>query len=91
MAFAEDFTEFLDVDGFAIVATFDGNDVTGILDREYVEVEGIESNRPVFLCASSDVSGYSRGAVVVAGGITYALVTKMPDGTGVDMVVLEGP
>ena len=91
MAFAEGLADFFDTDGFAIVATFDGNDVTGILDKEYVEIEGIESNRPVFLCASSDVSGYSRGAVIVASGITYTLVTKEQDGTGVTMVVMEGP
>jgi hypothetical protein len=91
MALEEDFTDFLDEDDFAIVATFNGNDVTGILDREYVEIEGIESNRPVFLCSESDVSGYTRGAVIVAGGTTYSLVTKEPDGTGMAMVVMEGP
>lgn len=91
MAFAEDFTDFLDTDGFAVVATFNGISVTGILDKEYVEIEGIESNKPVFLCASSDVAAYSRGAVIVVSGITYSLVTKETDGTGVTMVVMEGP
>lgn len=91
MAFEEDFTDFLDDDDFAIVATFNGNNVTGILDKEYVSVNGIESNKPVFVCSSADASPYSRGDVVIADGTTYSLVTKEQDGTGMTMVILEGP
>ena len=89
MAFAEDFTDFFDVDEFGVVATFDGNDVTGIFDNEYVEVEGIESKKPVFLCSTSDVTTYNRGAVVVINSVNYSLITKEQDGTGVTLCILE--
>lgn len=87
--FTEDLTGFFDVGDFASAATFNGNTVNGIFDNEYVEVEGIESKRPVFLCETSDVSAYSRGATVIVEGATYSLVTKEQDGTGVTMCILE--
>ena len=33
MAFAEDFTDFFDVDEFGVVATFDGNDLIMNMSR----------------------------------------------------------
>lgn len=89
MAFAEDYGDFFDVDDFADGATFDGAPVNGIFDHEYVEIEGIESKRPVFHCATSDVSAYSRGSAVVVNGSNYSLVTKEPDGTGTSLCILE--
>jgi hypothetical protein len=89
MAFVEDFSDFANVDDFAITVTFNGDDVDGIFDHAYVEVGGIESRRPVFQCATADVSAYPRDTPVVINGVNYKTVTQEPDGTGWSLVVLK--
>lgn len=88
MALTEDPTIYFDTDGFAVTANYNsGTTVEGILDTGYVEVQGKESERPMFTCAASDVSGVNHGKSLVVGGTTYSVVGVQPDQTG-DFVTL---
>ena len=89
MAFAEDFSEFLDTDDFAINATISGSSVSGILDEAFIEVAGIEGVHPTFACANADVQGVGHGASVVIGSTTYHVIGIQVDGTGMVELVLE--
>jgi hypothetical protein len=64
MAFAEDVTDFIDPDDFAVVASIDGEPVNGIFDRAYVDVNGVDSLRPTFYCALDDVLSITQGVTV---------------------------
>lgn len=76
----EDASDFLILDDFSVTANYNsGTTVNGILDRAYVEVQGTESNRPVFTCALADVSGVNHGKSLVVGGTTYSVVGVQPD------------
>ena len=80
--FTEDADDFLDVDEFAITANYDGGTtVTGIFSQEYVEVSGVESKRPVFLCEAADVSDVAHGKSLIVSGTTYSVVGVQPDET----------
>lgn len=80
MSFTEDADDFLILDDFAVTANYNsGTTVTGIFSEEYVEVSGIESRRPTFLCELSDVSAVAHGKSLVVDGTTYSVVGVQPD------------
>lgn len=82
MAITEDATEFLVTDDFAVTANYEsGTSVNGIFSKGYVEVQGVESERPMFTCALSDVSGIAHGKSLVVDGTTYSVVGVQPDET----------
>ena len=82
MAFDEDPSEFLVLDDWAVTANYDsGTTINGILNKDYVEVQGTEAYRPVFRCASSDVSDVAHGKSLVVNGTTYSVVGVQPDET----------
>ncbi len=82
MSFTEDATEFIDTDGFADTATYNTTTINGIFGNEYVEVLGSESTRPVFTCATSDVSSAAHGDSLVVNGTTYEVVGVQQDLVG---------
>ena len=89
MAFVENLAEFFDTDDFAHAATVDGVEVLGYFDSEFVEVNGVESKRPIFMCATSDVSGVTHADPVVYDATNYEIVGIQHDGTGVTVLVLS--
>lgn len=63
--------------------------INGIFDREYVEINGVESYSPVFICQSSDVPNANHGARMTINSIVYTVVGVQPDGAGISMLILE--
>ena len=89
MAFAEDFTEFLSTDDFAVDALFSGVRVSGIFDESFIEVQGVEGLHPVFTCPQSDVVGIAHGSALTIGGVIYHVHGVQRDGTGMVTLILE--
>ena len=83
-----------DVDRLNILTAFGsdivvaGSTVTGIVDKEYREVGGIESEYMVADCRSIDVSGVTHGASVVHGAINFEIVGVEDDNEGITTFVL---
>lgn len=73
---------------FGTSVTTDTSTITGILDREYREVGGIESEYPVLDCRAEDVSGLSHGDEIIADSMTFEIVGIENDGTGMTLLVL---
>ena len=74
---------------FATTATVGGISISGILDREYAEVNGVEGYAPTLLCKESDTSSIPVGAVISVAGQSYKVMAKRPDGTGMTTIILE--
>lgn len=90
MAFTEDLGEFLDTThGFAEIATFGGNDVTGIFLNDYAEGDMTAGTKPIFAAKTADVQAYARGTAVVVRGVNYKLAEHQPDVSGMTRVILE--
>lgn len=94
MAFTEDMSDFFDLDGFAVAATYtpaggSALTVSGIPDDEYVDAQGVESSGPVFRCAADDVSGVAHGDALEISGTPYTVHGVQPDGTGEMLLILE--
>jgi hypothetical protein len=93
MAFEEDFSAFFGANDFAVAAIIDSRTVKGIFDNDYATVRGelgdVESNRPVFMCASADVANVIYGDTAKIDGTSYTVRGFHPDGTGVTMLILE--
>ena len=87
--FTEDLTDFIDVDDFAVAAVVDGSAVNGILSNEFVMVDFVESQKPVFDCPSADIVGVAHGDTVTIGIDTYKVRGIQPDGTGMTRLILE--
>jgi hypothetical protein len=75
-------------------------DVSGIFDRDFVEVRGVESYRPVLTVRKEDIyepgqlqnDTYRATSVNVAteyGGNGYDIVGYQHDGTGMVVLILE--
>jgi hypothetical protein len=85
----EDLDDFFDEEEFANEAQWSGTTVLGIFDTEYAEIMGVEGIRPVFLCRASLVASAAHGDAITIAGITYHIVGKHPDGTGLIHLILE--
>ena len=84
-----DRAEFLNTDDFAVVATYQGASINGIFGNEFVEINGIESSRPIFLATAADVPDDPHGNTIVIDSINYLIVGHQPDGTGLITLILE--
>lgn len=85
-----DYSAFFSTDDFGVAGTYDGSTtVNGIFDSDYVEINGVEAKRPVFMCKASEVSGVVHGKTLVANSKSYVVRGVQPDGTGLTMLVLE--
>lgn len=89
MAFTEEFDEFFDVNDFGIAITIDGSSVIAIFDHEYVEVNGVDSRRPVIQFESAAKSGAAQGDAVVINSINYVIEVIEPDGQGLTSAILR--
>ena len=89
MAFTEEFDEFFDVDDFGILITIDGSSVTAIFDHEYVEVNGVDSRRPVIQFEAAAKADAAKGDAVVVNSINYVIEVIEPDGQGLTSAILR--
>jgi len=79
MAFEESISDFIDVDEFADEALIDNECVNGIFDRVYVNVGEVDSLKPTFYCALSDVVDLVQGGSVVVNDDSFTLADKQPE------------
>ena len=87
--FTEDLTDFLDPDDFAVQAVYLGQNVNGILDREFVMVLDMEAEHPTFTCRAADVSNAAHGDAITVNSTAYTVVGLQPDGTGITKLILQ--
>ena len=85
----ENLDMFLNTDDFASTVTVGSVSITGILDREYAEVNGVEGYAPTLLCTESDTSSIYIGSQLEVEGQAYKVMAKRPDGTGMTTLILE--
>lgn len=62
---------------------------TAVLDREFVEVQGIEGENPVLTCRTSDVPGLNHGDSLTVNSTGYTVRGIQHDGNGLTVIVLE--
>jgi hypothetical protein len=87
MAFEEDKSEFFKE--FGIVAKWNGVEVTGILERRYIESSMIQGEAPVFTCDQDDVTDIAQGDAVVVNKTSYVVREYKADGDGFIDLILE--
>ena len=90
----DDLTDLFQADDFASAATFGGSTINVIFDREYlgVDVGGeveVESNSPILYAATTDVAAAVHGSTIAIGGVTYTVIGREDDNTGVTMLRLR--
>ena len=83
MAFDETPSEFLNVNDFALTASFGGSDLVGILDVEYFDAvggsAGVAGYMKTFLVATEDIATMSTGDQVTIAGTIYEVVNMQRD------------
>lgn len=93
MPFAEDLTEFVDVDEFATAATLQGVAVASgvIFDNGYAEPLGnlVEGRAPTALAIAADVPNVAHGQTLIVNGTSYKVRGVEPDGYGLVALRLE--
>lgn len=77
------------IDDFAQAATIDGETVYVILDKEYIEVGGVNTFAPMVTCLTADIPNAAEGTTVITGGVTYYVIGRQDDGLGMTQLVLE--
>ena len=70
--------------------------ITGIFDNEYYQATGedIGSNSriPTLMVRTADVANAQRNSMVeLSTGATYKVIRPEDDGTGITVLILEGP
>ncbi len=71
MAFTEDLSEFLDSGDFAVDATYDGNTVQVIHEREFLERLGVQTSAPTALGRRSDFAGVAQEDTITIDGTDW--------------------
>ena len=98
MAFAEDFSVFFDLDGFAVPFRYvpkAGKEINGngIFDDAYFEAPGGEvgfsASQPRLTVESAIIKNPVYGETIVTNEKYYQIVGIQPDGTGVTTLILE--
>ena len=87
--FKEDLSAFFNDNEMATTAYFGASTIFGILDSRFLEVFGVESLKPVFICAAEDVTAVQHGDTLAINEINYRVVGSQPDGTGLMDLILE--
>jgi len=72
-----------------VTATIGSASVVGVLERDYAEVQGIESENPIFTCRTADVSSVAHGQAITISGTAYTVRSRQDDGTGITALVLS--
>jgi hypothetical protein len=92
MPMTEDFTAFFNSAEHGTEATYGAASVIGIFENQYVEVNGVGSTKPTFLCSESDVSGIANGSTITINAVAYTVAgPPQEDGTGLTLLILQEP
>lgn len=67
----EDLDTFFDVDEFAEQVTLDGVTISAIFSEEPVEVDFVQTKKPVLTCTADDAATVQINSIVVRNGTTY--------------------
>lgn len=91
---AADLAAFFNTDEFAVVAQIDplvriAYEVSGTFDRDFVDVDGIETAGPVFTCTSDDLDRPEIDHVVVIDCERFTVRSVRPPGNGITRLLLE--
>ncbi len=86
---ASDRAEFFNTDDFGVAAVYQETTIKGIFGNEFVEINGVESSRPTYLTAVTDVPDDPHGNTIVINAINYKIVGHQPDATGLITLILE--
>jgi len=72
-------------------ATFGGNTFNGIFENLFIEVKGVESRKPTFLCDEDNAKTLliAHESVITINSVNYKVINKEPDGTGFLLLILE--
>lgn len=94
ISFADDLTQILDVDDFAVAVTYDGGTINGIFDNETVPVDAggfvsVHEEQPRLTCRTTDVSSITYDQTMIINAVTYKIKAWIHDGTGVTTIQLE--
>ena len=89
MAMTEDLSVFFDTDDFAVTVNLDGSLVDGILSLEPIESNFVRTVRPVFTYEKADKPSVTIDSILIYDSITYKVKWPEPDGTGMQMLILE--
>jgi hypothetical protein len=96
MAFwvANDLTEMFDTDAFGTASTYTAAGqsavtINGSLRTEYIEIEGVETSAPIFVCATTDVSSAAHGDLLTSDSVAYTVRGVQDSGYGTTMLILE--
>ena len=92
--FVEDFAQFFREAEFSVPVTLPGGSVVqGIFDNGYAQgavgAAGMATSQPMLTLPSASVPANPVGLVVVVGGVSYTIAQREPDGTGLDVLMLE--
>lgn len=86
--FVEDFTAYFA--DFGVSANLDGQGVTVIYDREFLQVlDGIATTSPAATAPSTTVAAATTASILVVAGNTYRVRSVQADGTGITRLLLE--
>lgn len=70
-------------------------EIKGIFDNEFYELIGetarTRSSQPMLLCRTADTSNAVHNSMLEIGADRYKIVGVEPDGTGITLLLLEGP
>ena len=76
--------------GVGVVARIDGVDVPGSFQHEFVLIDQVENQMPVFRVFASAAAGLSNGTELIVSGGTYCIKSIQPGRDGVfTKLVLE--
>jgi hypothetical protein len=89
MAMAEDLSVFFDTDDFAVSVNLDGSSVDGILSLEPIESNFVQTTKPVFVYEKADKPSVTIDSTLIYDSIAYKVKGLEPDGTGMQMLILE--
>lgn len=93
--FDADLLAMLNLNHFAVSATYGITEVQGIFDQDYyaiVDGEGVaESSQPAFSCRTADLPDIVHGETLTINSLVYTIVGVKPDGTGMTAIALEAP
>jgi len=73
-------------------AIIEGVSVTGIFDKEYLELLDTVGSAPVFICSAQDLVAIAptvaRGTTVTINATAYTIQNLEPENTGITRLVL---
>lgn len=90
----DDLASILNVDEFAVAATYNGGTVNGVFDNETIPVEAggfvsVHQEQPRFTGRTSDFPSIAEDQQIVINAVTYDIKAWVHDGTGVTTIQLE--